>query len=94
MEKNMERLMEIAQKELEKLPQTITLDLFADDWSWGETGFSFVLYSYNKQTHSITEHDSYVFYYDEDEEFCGSAEEQLSYWLETFFTHIGTQDFY
>lgn len=90
MEKNMERLMEIAQKELEKLPQ----NLFADDWSWGETGFSFVLYSYNEQTHNITELKSYTFYYDEDEEFCGSAEEQLNYWLETFFTHIGTQDFY
>ena len=90
MEKNMERLMEIAQKELEKLPQS----LFADDWSWGETGFSFVLYSYNEQTHSITELKSYTFYYDEDEEFCGSAEEQLNYWLETLFTHIGTQGFY
>lgn len=86
-----EKLMETAQKELSSvLPQ----DLYADDWRWGETGFSFVICSYNEQTHSITELKSYTFYYDEDEEFFGSAEEQLNYWLKTFFTHIGTQGFY
>jgi len=82
MEKNMERLMEIAQKELRnRLPE----DKFADDWIWGETGFSFVICSYNEQNHNITEHDSYTFYYDEDEEFFGSAEEQLDYWLNRQF---------
>lgn len=70
-------LMEFAQREMQA---RLLDDGCTDDWQWNDHCFQFVIIWNNGK---VT--DPYRFCYDEDEEFFGTAEEQVLEWMDERF---------
>lgn len=80
MPKLIDELMVIAMIELrERLPE----NMCTDDWQWNDKAFQFVLLIGDGSDSIVT--DPYRFCYDPDEEYAGTAEEQLYDWLDRCF---------
>lgn len=58
-------------------------DQFTDDWQWGDGCFQFVIVTGYGSDAKVS--GPYRFCYDPDEEFCGTAKEQLMKWLDERF---------
>ena len=74
-------LIDIAEKELDK---RLSDDEFSDDWQWNDNCFQFVVCT-GTNPRNIQISDPYRFYYRDDEETYGTAEEQLDEWLDEWF---------
>lgn len=68
---------------LNELRRRLPKDQCTDDWQWNDTAFQFVLLIGDGPDPIVT--DPYRFCYDPDEEYAGTAEEQLYDWLDRCF---------
>ena len=80
MPKLIDELMEIAFAEMRR---RLPADRCTDDWQWNDKAFQFVILIGDGPNPIVT--DPYRFCYDEDEEFAGTAIEQLYKWLDEWF---------
>lgn len=74
-------LMSIAEEEINR---RLSKNQFADDWKWNDNCFQFVVCS-GTNPFNFKISDPYRFCYDADEEWAGTAEEQLADWINRWF---------
>ena len=74
---NIYELMEFAQREMQA---RLIDDGCTDDWQWNDHCFQFVIIWNNGKVTG-----PYRFYYEEDEEFFGTAKEQVLEWMDERF---------
>lgn len=74
-------LMSIAAEEINR---RLSKNQFTDDWQWNDSCFQFVVCS-GTNPFNFKISDPYRFCYDADEEWAGTAEEQLADWINRWF---------
>lgn len=81
---NMEELVEFAQKEMDRRFANRS-GWCTDDWQWNDYCFQFVTQRWTVKPNSVDVKvfGPYRFIYDADEEFCGTAKEQVIKWLDS-----------